>query len=225
VRVKICGITRIDQGKTIAEMGASALGFICAPQSPRYLQPEQIGSIVQSLPASPKTGKPIDCVGVFVDAELAEIVQVVEIGRLTSVQLHGTESSEFCQMLRSALPDIEIIKALRIQAPASLMQIVPYETCVDTLLLDAYHPKMMGGTGITIDWTVLQNFRSRCPWLLAGGLTPTNVLTALSQLTPDGIDLSSGLEHAPGDKDLEKVAHLFQQLAEADRQQKTGNRR
>jgi phosphoribosylanthranilate isomerase len=213
MRVKICGITQADQGKAIVQMGATSLGFICAPASPRYIQPKQIAAIVDELPFTSPAGKSIACVGVFVNADLEKIVETVSIGQLTSVQLHGAESPQYCQALRLALPQIEIIKAFQIQTPESLAQIVPYESCVDTLLVDAYHPHLMGGTGLTIDWTVLQRFRPLRPWLLAGGLTPTNILTALSQLTPNGIDLSSGLERAPGDKDLEKVAHLFQQLS------------
>jgi phosphoribosylanthranilate isomerase len=84
---------------------------------------------------------------------------------------------------------------------------------VDTLLLDAYHPQLLGGTGKTLNWETLQNFCPSIPWFLAGGLTPENVLDALSQLQPSGIDLSSGVERAPGDKDLDKVAQLFEQLS------------
>ena len=87
-----------------------------------------------------------------------------------------------------------------------------YTTCVDTLLLDAYHPQQLGGTGKTLDWTLLQQFNPSCPWFLAGGLTPDNIVEALSQVKPSGIDLSSGVESAPGDKDLDKVAKLFKKL-------------
>jgi phosphoribosylanthranilate isomerase len=83
---------------------------------------------------------------------------------------------------------------------------------VDALLLDAYHPHLLGGTGKTLDWETLQQFRPSCPWLLAGGLTPENVIDALSLLQPSGIDLSSGVERSPGDKDLGKVARLFENV-------------
>jgi phosphoribosylanthranilate isomerase len=107
---------------------------------------------------------------------------------------------------------IELIKALRIRTEADLEQAEAYQTCVETLLLDAYHPGMLGGTGQTIDWSTLQTFRPMCNWLLAGGLTPDNVRDALRLTRPDGIDLSSGLEHSPGQKDLQKVAQLFAEL-------------
>ncbi|KAM3094934.1 phosphoribosylanthranilate isomerase [Phormidesmis sp. 146-12] len=212
LRVKICGITQPDQGSAIANLGASSLGFICVLGTPRYVSPEQICTIVDQLPIDPVTGKSVDRVGVFLDASLEEICSVVAIARLTSVQLHGTESPAFCDQLRMALPAIEIIKALRVKTPAALSQAGFYENWVDALLLDAYHPNLPGGTGETLDWSALQNFRPGCPWLLAGGLTPDNVIHALSLARPDGIDLSSGIEKAPGDKNLEQVAKLFDRL-------------
>jgi phosphoribosylanthranilate isomerase len=212
LRVKICGITQADQGKTIAALGASSLGFICVSGTPRYVSPEQIRAIVDQLPIESITGKSVDRVGVFLDASLEEICNVVAIAHLSSVQLHGTESPAFCARLRMALPAIEIIKALRVKTPEALSQADFYENWVDALLLDAYHPNLPGGTGETLDWSALQKFRPDCPWLLAGGLTPDNVREALAIARPDGIDLSSGIENAPGDKNLEQVAKLFDRL-------------
>ncbi|MGI0487877.1 phosphoribosylanthranilate isomerase [Pantanalinema rosaneae CENA516] len=213
LRVKICGITKPDQGRAIAQLGATALGFICAQQSPRYVSPAQIKAIVAHLPTDPMTGAPIaDRVGVFVNATLEVIQQTVAIGHLNVVQLHGSESPEFCQQVRQHLPGIELIKALRIRTIADCTQADRYHAWIDTLLLDAYDPKLAGGTGKTIDWQILQQFQPQCPWFLAGGLTPDNVLAALQQVNPDGIDLSSGVERSPGDKDLDRVAQLFQQL-------------
>jgi phosphoribosylanthranilate isomerase len=213
LRIKICGITKIDQGRAIAESGATALGFICAPQSPRYVSPEQIKEIVANLPVNPETGAVLcDRIGVFVNASIEEICQTVEVGNLSGIQLHGNESPEFCQKLRVALPDVEIIKALRVRAIEALDEAKYYEEVVDTLLLDAYHPALPGGTGKQLNWQALRQFRPSCPWFLAGGLTPSNILSALSQANPSGVDLSSGVEHSPGDKDLEKVRHLFNEL-------------
>lgn len=213
LRIKICGITKLEQGQAIAQLGATALGFICAEQSPRYISPEQIGAIVSHLPMDSTTGVPIvDRVGVFVNATPEVIQQTVAIGHLNVVQLHGSESPEFCQQLRQHLPGIELIKALRIRTIEDCTQASHYQSCVDTLLLDAYDPKLAGGTGKTIDWQILQQFQPECPWFLAGGLTPENVLVALQQVTPDGIDLSSGVERSPGDKDLTLVTQLCNQL-------------
>jgi phosphoribosylanthranilate isomerase len=209
MRVKICGITRVEQGRSIAQLGASALGFICVERSPRYVQPEQIRAVSEGLLTE---GYECDRVGVFADVDVTEIARVVEIGLLNAVQLHGNESPGFCQQVRSALPTVELIKAFRVRSAETLGLVRQYEEFVDTLLLDAYDPNLLGGTGHTIDWSLLQAFRSSCPWLLAGGLTPDNISNALGRLIPDGIDLSSGVEIAPGNKDLQKVEQLFEAL-------------
>jgi phosphoribosylanthranilate isomerase len=207
MRIKICGITQIQQGQEIAALGATTLGFICVKLSPRYVTPEQIKIIIQNLPAE------IEKIGIFADHQPAEIASVVATANLTGVQLHGAESPNFCAQLRQIISsDIELIKAFRIKTAESLNDTEAYINYVDTLLLDAYHPQMLGGTGKTIDWQDLQQFNPTLPWMLAGGLTPDNVSDALSRLQPDGIDLSSGVERSPGDKDMFKVAQLFEQL-------------
>jgi phosphoribosylanthranilate isomerase len=204
MRVKICGITQIEQGKAIVNLGADSIGFICVPQSPRYVPLSHLTAIADSLPS--KTVK----VGVFANHGLTEIVAVVQQGHLSAIQLHGDESPEFCRQLRQVIrPEIELIKAFRLKSAASLATTSAYLDCVDTLLLDAYHPQMLGGSGHTLDWQDLAQFKPPIPWLLAGGLTPNNISEALSRLQPDGIDLSSGVERSPGDKDLAKVAQLF----------------
>jgi phosphoribosylanthranilate isomerase len=115
-------------------------------------------------------------------------------------------------MRRLISPEIEIIKAFRIKTPESLTAIKAYFNCIDTLLLDAYDPQALGGTGKTINWQDLQQFQPDLPWFLAGGLNPDNIVAAITNLHPDGIDLSSGVEKSPGDKDLNKVARLFNQI-------------
>ena len=205
MRIKICGIIQPEQGKAIATLGATALGFICVPATPRYVTPAQIRAVVEQLPEN------IDRIGVFANSSREEICQTVKAVGLTGVQLHGDESPEFCYHLRQSQPNVEIIKALRVRSLEAPVQADIYTNWVDTLLLDAYHPHQLGGTGKTLDWGKLR-FQPNCPWLLSGGLTPDNVLDALSQVHPNGIDLSSGIERAPGDKDLTKVAALFEQL-------------
>ena len=206
MRIKICGITHPHQGRAIATLGATTLGFICVPASPRYVSPQQIELVVEQIPEN------IERIGVFANTSLSEICQVFADCGLTGVQLHGDESPEFCDRLRSFLPNIEIIKALRVQNAQALAQAEIYANWVDTLLLDAYHPQQLGGTGKTLDWENLRQFQPKCPWFLAGGLTPDNVIEALNKVQPNGIDLSSGVERAPGDKDLIKVAQLFECL-------------
>ncbi|MDZ8054022.1 MAG: phosphoribosylanthranilate isomerase [Aulosira sp. ZfuVER01] len=211
MRVKICGITQPQQSVAIASLGATALGFICVPTSPRYVNILQIQAAVAPLP------KNIDKIGVFANTSITEIKQIVIESGLTSVQLHGNESAEFCFQLRQVLPGVELIKAFRIRSSEHLEQVAEYTNYIDTLLLDAYHPQQLGGTGQTLDWNMLQEFRPSCPWFLAGGLTPDNILDALSMVEPNGIDLSSGVEKTPGDKDLDRVAKLFAKLGAVKR--------
>jgi phosphoribosylanthranilate isomerase len=208
MRIKICGITKPEQGVAIAHLGATALGFICVPASGRYVTQAQIQQVVKGL-----QGIPIARIGVFANATSEKICQTVEVAELTGVQLHGGESLEFCSHLRQQLPKgVELLKAIRVQTAADLDQARDYQKIVDTLLLDAYHPGQLGGTGQTLDWNLLQGFNPGCPWLLAGGLNPGNILEAIAQVKPPGIDLSSGVERSPGDKDLAKVADLFAKL-------------
>jgi phosphoribosylanthranilate isomerase len=206
MRIKICGITTVEQGMAIAKLGATDLGFICVPSSPRYLNLTQLVNLTSALTETANT------VGVFADFSVATIAHVVSLTNLNTVQLHGTEPIEFCQELRQALPDTEIVKAWRVRTSDDLATIQTYTPVVDGLLLDAYHPDALGGTGQTLDWEQLSAFKPTIPWLLAGGLTPDNICTALSQLQPNGIDLSSGVEVSPGHKNLELVERLFANL-------------
>jgi phosphoribosylanthranilate isomerase len=206
MRIKICGICQPDQGQAIAALGIKTLGFICVPSSPRYVTVEKARQILEKLPPG------IQTIGVFADASLETIKQVVLATGFTGIQLHGNEIPEFCRAVKQALPNQEIIKALRIQSTESLQNAIAYYSVVDTLLLDAYHPQQLGGTGQTLPWNDLKNFQPPCPWLLAGGLNPDNILTALDSLHPDGIDLSSGVERSPGNKDLDKVSQLIKNL-------------
>lgn len=204
MRIKICGITDIEQAQAISSMGATDLGFICYPKSPRYLELKSIQIIIKNLPQS------IGKIGVFVNENITIIEKVVKETNLTAVQLHGNETPEYCDQIRHILPEIELIKALRIKNSKSLKIVENYYNHVNTLLLDAYHPQLLGGTGHTVDWQILQQFNCALPWFLAGGLTPDNIQTALSELSPNGIDLSSGVEKSPGNKDLNKVFQLFE---------------
>jgi phosphoribosylanthranilate isomerase len=207
MRVKICGITTIEQGLAISQSGATDLGIICVPSSPRYVDPIDLPALVTALTPT------ANIVGVFANSSIAEIVETVERSGLNSVQLHSNESIDFCQELRLQLPvGTEIIKAWRVRDDRDLAAIQTYASVVDAFLLDAYHPNALGGTGQTLDWQQLQNFRPTTPWLLAGGLTPDNIDTALTQLHPDGIDLSSGVEVSPGHKNLDLVDRLFSNL-------------
>lgn len=214
LQVKICGITTVAQGQAIAQLGATALGYICVGRSPRYISPVRIAPITATVAA---IAPAVEHFGVFADAPVAEMVAITQTAQITTLQLHGSETIATCQRLRDALaaaslPTVKIVKACRIRSAQDLEFAQSYHACVDALLLDAYHPEQLGGTGQVLDWQALRHFSPSRPWFLAGGLTPENVLTALSQLSPQGIDLSSGVERSPGDKDLAKVRRLFEQI-------------
>jgi phosphoribosylanthranilate isomerase len=214
LQVKICGITTVAQGVAIAQLGATALGYICVQKSPRYIAPESIAPITAAVTTLDSS---LEHFGVFANSPLADVIEVTRKAALTVIQLHGDETPATCALLREALaysnlPTVKLVKALRIRTPEDLKIALSYEPYIDTLLLDAYHPDQLGGTGKTLDWQTLKDFSPQRPWFLAGGLTPDNVRAALDQLSPNGIDLSSGVERSPGDKDLLKVAQLFEQL-------------
>ncbi|PZU97873.1 MAG: N-(5'-phosphoribosyl)anthranilate isomerase [Pseudanabaena sp.] len=244
--IKICGLTKSEQAQAIAQMGISALGFICVPASPRYVSPEAIAQIISSLiknpvfegaaPPRPQklsfdladlpcqqksvpdfTMKPLDLIGIFLGASIEQICQTVNQSGLNGIQLHGDESPEFCQQLRISLErnnnqknlPIKLIKALRVKDQDGLIQAQGFSQVVDAVLLDAYDPQMAGGTGKTLDWQMLRDFKLDIPWLLAGGLTPDNVSQAIAMTCPDGVDVSSGVECSAGDKDLLKVKQFI----------------
>ncbi len=207
--VKVCGITKPEQAQAIADLGVDALGFICVPQSKRYISSKHLSLISQSL--TNRVGR----IAVFVNADLCSILDIWQNCHLTGIQLHGQESPEFCHQLRQALPTAKLIKAIAIKSSADIELALSYRTVADVLLLDAYDPQMAGGTGKTIDWSILHNFRSaltEVEWWLAGGLHAGNVAQAIATVLPKGIDVSSGVENSPGDKDIHKVKQFLNAL-------------
>ena len=209
MRLKICGITNIPQALEIVALGIDTIGFICVSQSPRYISPEKIKSIIEKLPKFTST------IGVFVNEDWQNIVKIVNQTGLTGVQLHGDENGDYCRQLRDALPEIEIIKAFRYQNSQSLSSLDTYLPVIDTILLDAYQANVYGGTGKQLNWEDLKNFRPDRPWLLAGGLRSDNVLEAMKTVSCNGVDLSSGVEVSPGNKDLTKIKQLVEVLEQA----------
>ncbi|MBE9221732.1 phosphoribosylanthranilate isomerase [Cyanobacterium stanieri LEGE 03274] len=206
MRIKICGLTNVEEARAIASMGVDTIGFICVKDSPRYIPPFSIRAIVEKLPPQ------ISTIGVFVNASVSKIVDIVRETRLTGVQLHGEEDIAFCEQLRIILPSIEIIKAIRYKDAQSRQEAEKYIPVVDTLLIDTYQKGIHGGTGTTFNWDELRDYRPSRPWLVAGGVSPDNVITAFNTLQCDGIDLSSKVEVKPGQKDLEKIKQLIIKL-------------
>ena len=190
----------MEDAEAAVEAGAGALGFVFWPKSPRFIAPHRARAIVSSLPPF------VVPVGLFVNQPAAHVRGVAALVRLGAVQLHGDED-----VLYAAGMDWPVIKAVSIERgdDADRIDIWPRRT---TLLLDAYDPVSRGGTGRTIDWSAAARIAGRRRTLLAGGLTPDNVAEAVARVQPFGIDVSSGVERAPGVKDHARIRALFEAL-------------
>ena len=198
--VKICGITRPQDAERAVELGATAIGFIFWPSSPRRIGLEAARSIGRLVPAS------VLKVGVFVDAPAQELARTVDEAGLDAVQLHGSESPALVRGLEA-----RVIKAVALGSPDADAQIAQWTGT--TLLLDAHDPVRHGGTGRVVDWDRAASLARLHEVILAGGLNPENVAEAVRRVRPSGIDVSSGVEQTPGVKDLVKLAALFDALA------------
>jgi len=201
VRIKICGITNLEDALLAAEQGADALGFIFYAKSPRKVDPEIAREIIAQLPPF------VAAVGVFVD-EAAGVVRdlAAQVG-LDWVQLHGQESPEYCRSLGS-----KVIKAFRVQDAESLPPLAAYRDAAHALLLDTYKRGQVGGTGEVFDWRLAREARKYGRIILAGGLTPENVAQAIAAAWPAAVDAASGTEAAPGRKDPEKLRRFFAEI-------------
>jgi phosphoribosylanthranilate isomerase len=207
VKVKICGITNIQDALLAIELGAHALGFNFCKKSPRYIEPSQVKSLVESLPAL------VSLVGVFVDEYSPE--RVMNIARaigISSVQLHGSESPDYVKKLSG----FRVIKALRVEEQFRVEQMADYP--VSTFLLDSHVDGLWGGTGKTFDWSVALAAKRYGRLILAGGLTAENVFEAMRQVEPYAIDICSGVESRPGRKDPNKMQVLFHEIDRASRE-------
>lgn len=188
IKIKICGITNIEDALAAVEAGADALGFVFFEKSPRNISPEQAARIIRQLPPF------VQIVGLFVNEQAAVINTIADQCGLDIVQLHGDESPEFCAGVKR-----RVIKAFRVRDQSSLDQIGDYD--VAACLLDAWSPAARGGTGETFNWEIAAAAAaSRCI-ILAGGLTSGNVAEAVKTVRPYAVDVSSGVENAPGCKD------------------------
>jgi phosphoribosylanthranilate isomerase len=202
VRIKICGITNQEDALLAAELGAHALGFIFAAQSPRKVAPEAAREIIQQLPPFVVT------VGVFVNEEAATVRDLAARAGLDWVQLHGAETPEYCRSLGR-----RVMKAFRIRDEKSFENLQDYRGAVQAFLLDTYKKGQAGGTGEAFDWELARKAKGYGPIVLAGGLTPANVAQAIKVAQPQAVDVASGVEAAPGKKDPEKLRAFFRTVA------------
>ncbi|MBF0126555.1 MAG: phosphoribosylanthranilate isomerase [Magnetococcales bacterium] len=201
-RIKICGITNTADALAAVEAGADALGFVFYSRSKRYVTPGQVAKILPDIPPF------ITITGLFVNACRDEIREVMACCRMDVLQLHGDEAPGECR----GLPG-RVIKAIRVASPEDLYGLERYP--VSAVLLDAKVGAHYGGSGCSFDWSLLKEYRSPTPLILAGGLNPENVATAVRQVRPYAVDVSSGVESSPGIKDHEKMAHFIRRVRQA----------
>jgi len=203
VRIKICGITSADDALAAADAGADALGFMFYPASPRCITVEQAAAIIRVLPPF------ISRVGVFVDPSETEVRRAIAETGIDSLQFHGAEPPAFCRGF-GPIFGRRVIKAFRVKDESSLKSLADYRD--ESWLLDAFVAGQLGGTGARFNWDLakqaIADGGSRRV-LLAGGLTPENVAEAVEQVQPYGLDVSSGVESAPGRKDRDKVRRFI----------------
>jgi phosphoribosylanthranilate isomerase len=203
VRVKICGVTRLEDALAAARLGADAVGFNFWPGSKRYLAPAAAGEIVRQLPAG------VVPFGVFVDPSREEAEAALAASGVAVAQLHGDEPPALC----AALP-VPVVKALRVSDSNSLAALASYE--VRAFLLDSASPGY-GGSGVTFDWSLAAQVAQVLPVFLAGGLVPENVAAAVRTVRPLAVDVASGVEASPGVKDPTRMEAFIRNAKEACR--------
>jgi len=203
--VKICGITSVDQALQIAKLGADAIGVISVKESPRYVSPQKKKDIFRNLK---KNFPHVKRVSVVKNIPL-ELISINSFEFENVIQLHGDEDLSYSKKLRNKLPQIELWKAFRIKDRENIREIELFSDFIDAVLLDSWNAKTYGGSGIRINSKYLNELNFSKPWLLAGGISIDWLKEILIDIKPDGIDVSSSIESAPGIKDLNKTKKLL----------------
>ena len=200
--VKVCGITREADAQVAVALGATAVGFIFWPESPRYVTPDVAVEISKRLPS-------VQTVGVFVNSSVDEMSEVADQVGLSSVQLHGDEPDDIYSEL-----SYPVIRAIGVTGEQTITRVdrVPDDVMV---LLDVHDHVQRGGTGRTVDWDVAATIAAKRRIFLAGGLRPDNIAAAIRRVRPYGIDVSSGVETSPGVKEAGKLEELFYEMEKA----------
>lgn len=198
VKVKICGITNLEDALLSYFAGAKALGFVFYKKSPRYINPIKARNIARILP------KKVSLVGVFVNEKVSVVKKIAKLCNLDSLQFHGEESPEYCQQFKG----YKVIKAFRVRTKDDLMDIAKYKTFA--YLFDSFSKNSPGGCGKRFNWKILAQMATIKPVVfLSGGLNAKNVKAAIKLLKPDWVDLSSSLELKPGIKDHRKIQQFM----------------
>ncbi|HZW24433.1 MAG TPA: phosphoribosylanthranilate isomerase [Gallionella sp.] len=203
-RIKVCGITRAEDARTVAASGADAIGLVFYAKSPRHVSAEQAAQLVAALPPFVTT------VGLFVDADAAFVREVLAAVPLDVLQFHGDETPEYCAQFGRPY-----LKAIRVRAGVDLLQCAAQFSTARALLLDAYVAGVPGGTGATFDWGLIPR-QLPLPVILSGGLDAENVAEAIERVRPYAVDVSSGVEAAKGIKDAAKVAAFVKEVKRVD---------
>ncbi len=203
-RVKICGITRLEDALCAVEAGADSLGFVFYSKSPRAIEPQAAAEIIRKLPAFVTT------TGLFVDADAEYIDLVIRETRIDLLQFHGDESPEFCNSFSRPF-----IKALRMKPGLNLNNEYQRYSDSQAILLDAYRPGVPGGTGEVFDWDLIPT-PHKAPLILAGGLTCDNVAQAVEVVQPFAVDVSGGVEQSKGIKDAVKIVKFINEVTRAN---------
>jgi len=203
-RIKICGITRVEDAQTVAAHGADALGIVFYRPSPRFAELDQARAIVESAPAFVTT------VGVFVNPSREEVEKAIRHCGVGLLQFHGEETPQFCASFERPY-----IKAARIRPGMNLLEYLSPYASARAWMLDAYHDDLWGGTGGSFDWSLVPSRPAR-PIILSGGLTAENVGTAIERVRPYAVDVSTGVESSKGVKDAARVAAFVAGVENAD---------
>jgi phosphoribosylanthranilate isomerase len=202
IYAKICGITRIEDARYAVQLGYNALGFIFYPPSPRYLEPEKARDIIAELPPF------ISTVGVFVNESPEKVRGVCELAKLALVQLHGDENPDYCRSM-----PVRVLKAFGVDSNFNFNILATYmQSNIAAFLLDRHSPELIGGTGQVFDWQLVKRAKEYGRIILAGGITPFNVENALLEAEPFGVDVNSGVEILPGQKNRIKMKELIEKV-------------
>lgn len=203
-KVKICGITNLEDARFASGAMVDYLGFIFTESSPRYIDPEKAGAIVNWVEGPEK-------IGVFMNQPLDDVNVLAKFSGIDLVQLHGNETIEYCQLIEK--PIIKVIHVGESSTKEEIeTQVALYSEVADYLLFDTKANGKFGGTGKTFDWSLLDEIADDIPFFLAGGLNPENVSQAIETVQPFAVDLNSGVEEEPGLKDFEKIEQLMENL-------------
>ena len=205
--IKICGLTSEEQALKVAKLGAHAIGIISVEESPRYISAEIKKKIFKTLE---KLHPKIERGSVVQNCPIDLIIKnFLGNPSETIIQLHGDEDIDYCKNIREKIPNIGIWKAFRIKTEKDIDKIKPFEDFVDAILLDSWNEKTYGGTGKKIKSTYLKNLQFSKPWWLAGGISIEWINEIITDIKPDGLDISSSIEFSPGLKDIKKTEDLF----------------